>query len=583
MRNIQNKNVPPISISAVLFKAKGILIAVGLASGAVNMLALTGSFFMLQVYDRVIPSRSIPTLVGLSILVVVLFLFYGFLEFTRSRLLLRFGWLADRQISASIFDATMQLPLKTKLQGDGLQTIRDLDQVRAFLSGMGPAVFFDLPWMPVYLGIACMFHPIIGIYALISAIILAILAVWVEISSRKPVAKVSERANQRSTLAQTVRQNIEVLRAMGFYSRLAQKWRHANNAYLEAQTAASDKSGTLGSISKTARQIAQSGMLALGAILVLRQEATGGIIIASSILLSRSLAPVEQAIGHWKGFVSARQSWSRLKQLIELIPPTAPSVTLPAPCQSLSLRNVAVIAPGSAIVIVQDATFTLSAGDGLGIIGPSASGKSSLLRVIVGIWSSARGDVRLDGATPDQWPLDELGRHIGYLPQSVSLFDGTIAENIARFDPEASSEDILDAARIAGVHEMIVQMPDGYDTQIGDQGAFLSAGQRQRIGLARALFANPFLVVLDEPNSNLDAEGEAALTAAIANVRGRGGIVIVVAHRPSALASVDKVMAMASGRIQAFGPKEEVLQQLTRQPANQPRSVRLISTADDTP
>ena len=586
MRNRQGNKAPPISLSAVLEGTKSTLTAIALASGVINILALTGSFFMLQVYDRVIPSKSMPTLVGLVIVAGALYVFYGILELIRGRLLIRLGWMADRRMSGPIFDATMQLPLKAKLDGDGLQTLRDLDQVRSFMSGMGPAAFFDLPWMPVYIGISFLFHPWIGVFALASAILLSALAILAEIRSKGPVAAVSKKAAERNTVSQTVRQNIEVLWAMGFYERLASRWYRANDEYLAEQAVASDKSGGLSSVSKVLRMILQSGMLALGAVLVLDQQTTGGIMIASSILLSRSLAPVEQAIAHWKGFVGARQSWARLKKLASISGEVVPTVALPSPSQVLSLRGVTIVAPGGNVPIVQDATFSLKAGDGLGIIGPSASGKSTLLRALVGIWAPVRGDVRLDGATLDQWALADRGRHIGYLPQSVSLFDGTIAENIARFDPQASSEAVLKAAQAAGVHDMIVQMPDGYDTQIGDQGAFLSGGQRQRIGLARALYGDPFLVVLDEPNSNLDAEGEAALTAAIAAVRSRGGIVIIVAHRPNALIAVDKVMAMGNGRIQAFGPKEEVLQQVTRpvaapHPAAAARPVRLITSQDE--
>ncbi len=584
MRSVQGK-VPPISLSAVLKGTKSTLTAIALASGVINILALTGSFFMLQVYDRVIPSKSMPTLVGLVIVAGALYVFYGILEWIRGRMLIRLGWMADRRMSGSIFDATMRLPLKAKLDGDGLQTLRDLDQVRAFMSGMGPAAFFDLPWMPVYIGISFLFHPWIGVFALASAILLSALAVLAEIRSKGPAAAVSKKAAERNAVSGMVRQNIEVLWAMGFYERLASRWYRANDEYLAEQAVASDKSGGLSSVSKVLRMILQSGMLALGAVLVLNQQTTGGIMIASSILLSRSLAPVEQAIAHWKGFVSARQSWARLKKLASISSEDTPTVALPSPSQALSLRGVTIVAPGGNLPIVQDATFSLKAGDGLGIIGPSASGKSTLLRALVGIWTPVRGDVRLDGATLDQWALSDRGRHIGYLPQSVSLFDGSIAENIARFDPAVNSEAVLKAARAAGVHDMIVQMPDGYDTQIGDQGAFLSAGQRQRIGLARALYDDPFLVVLDEPNSNLDAEGEAALTTAIAGVRSRGGIVIIVAHRPNALIAVDKVMAMGNGRIQAFGPKEEVLQQITRPvappPPTAPRPVRLITSQDE--
>ncbi|MBR0555782.1 type I secretion system permease/ATPase [Ciceribacter sp. L1K23] len=584
MTSPRAKQQSPVSLAGILSAYKGLLFTIAWISGVVNVLALTGSFFMLQVYDRVIPSGSLPTLLGLVIVVTVLFVFYGLLEYLRSVMLIRFGWSADRRLSAPVYDAAMRLPLKTGQQNDGMQSLRDLDQVRAFMSGMGPSAFFDLPWMPFYILICFFFHVWIGVFALVSATLLVFLALVTDVRSRKPVEEANEKASQRSQLAQAAKQNFEVLWAMGFHNRMAERWLAANEAFLEAQARASDTSGGLGSITKIIRLGAQSGILAVGAILVVNQQATGGIIIASSILLSRSLAPVELAISQWKGFVSARQGWHRLVRLMDVMRDAPPTVKLPAPAKTLSVSGLTVAAPGGARAIVMDATFQLQAGDGLGIIGPSGSGKSTLLRALTGVWTPARGEVRLDGATLNQWDAAELGRHIGFLPQQVSLFSGTIAENIARFDPDAKSEDILKAAQAAGCHQMIVQMPDGFDTPIGEQGGILSAGQRQRIGLARALYGDPFLVVLDEPNSNLDAEGELALNEAILSVRRRGGIAIVVAHRPSALAPLDKVMMVAAGRIQAFGPRDEVLQKVTAplppqpQPPTSPqRPVRLVT------
>ena len=345
-----------------------------------------------------------------------------------------------------------------------------------------------------------------------------------------------------------------------------------NADYLDTNATASDLAGTLATIAKILRMMLQSGILAIGAYLVIHQEATGGIMIASSIMMSRALAPIELAIAHWKGFVTARQAWGRLTQLLVLLPETATSVSLPAPRSALSVESISVTPPGERRLVVQDASFALEQGVGLGIVGPSASGKSSLVRAIAGIWLPVRGTVRLDGATLDQWSPEELGSHVGYLPQDVQLFDGTIAENIARFEPQAPSDKILAAARAAGVHDLVIHLPEGYETRIGEAGSALSAGQRQRVALARALYGDPFLVILDEPNSNLDAEGEAALTVAIQGVRARGGIAIVVAHRPSALASLDQVLVMANGRIQAFGPKNEILNKITR-PAGVPLKV----------
>ncbi|MBZ9757296.1 type I secretion system permease/ATPase [Mesorhizobium sp. ESP6-5] len=566
-------SVPPrTTLAAVLGSFRRAFAGIALMSGVVNILALTGSFFMLQVYDRVIPGRSVPTLVGLAVFAGVLFVFQGVLELIRSRLLVRIGMGLDARLSGQVYAALMRLPLRTKLAGDGLQSLRDLDQVRSFLSSAGPTALFDLPWMPLYLGICFLFHFWIGMTALAGAIILFGLTLLAEARTREPARKANSQAAARNILAEATRRNAEVLQAMGFGSRIAGRWADINAEYLGTNAKASDLAGTLGTISKILRMMLQSGILAIGAWLVIHQEATGGIMIASSIMMGRALAPIELAIAHWKGFVGARQAWARLTQLLALLPEAAATVSLPAPIDTLVVESISVTPPGERRVVVQDVGFVLEKGAGLGIIGPSASGKSSLVRAIAGIWQPARGAVRLDGATLDQWLPEELGRHVGYLPQDVQLFDGTIAENIARFEAEAPSDKILSAARAAGVHDLIVHLPEGYETRIGEAGSALSAGQRQRVALARALYGEPFLVVLDEPNSNLDAEGEAALTEAIQDVRARGGIAVVVAHRPSALASLDQVLVMANGRVQAFGPKNDVLNKVTR-PASVPLKV----------
>ncbi len=552
---------------------------IALMSGVVNVLALTGSFFMLQVYDRVIPGRSVPTLVGLAVFAGTLFVFQGALELIRSRLLVRIGMALDARLSRQVYAALMRLPLRTKLGGDGLQSLRDLDQVRSFMSSAGPTALFDLPWMPLYLAICFLFHFWIGMTALAGVVILFSLTLLAEIRTREPARKANSQAAARNTLAEATRRNVEVLQAMGFGSRIAERWSGINADYLDTNATASDLAGTLGTISKILRMMLQSGILAIGAYLVIHQEATGGIMIASSIMMSRALAPIELAIAHWRGFVTARQAWARLTQLLVLLPETAISVSLPAPVSALSVESISVTPPGERRMVVQDATFALEKGVGLGIVGPSASGKSSLVRAIAGIWLPVRGTVRLDGATLDQWSPEELGNHVGYLPQDVQLFDGTIAENIARFEPQAPSDKILAAARAAGVHDLVIHLPEGYETRIGEAGSALSAGQRQRVALARALYGDPFLVILDEPNSNLDADGEAALTEAIQSVRARGGVAIVVAHRPSALASLDQVLVMANGRIQAFGPKNEILNKITR-PAGVP--LKVVSGLEET-
>jgi PrtD family type I secretion system ABC transporter len=349
---------------------------------------------------------------------------------------------------------------------------------------------------------------------------------------------------------------------MGMAPRMGKIWGEANTKYLTSQQQTSDIAGGLGAISKILRFTLQSGVLGLGAYLVIQGQATAGIIIASSILVARALAPVELAIANWKGFVSARMSWRRLSDVLRGLETGIEPMTLPAPKASLVVENVSAGPPGVQKVVIQDVSFGLKGGQGLGVIGPSASGKSSLARLIVGVWTPMRGKVRLDGAALDQWSFAELGPNIGYLPQDVELFAGTVAQNIARFESDAPSDAVIAAAQAAGVHDMIVRLPEGYDTQIGEAGAVLSAGQRQRVALARALYRDPFLVVLDEPNSNLDADGDKALAQAIMKVRSRGGIVVVVAHRPSALAGVDQVLAMVNGRVHAMGPRDEVLAKL---------------------
>ncbi|RWF04421.1 type I secretion system permease/ATPase [Mesorhizobium sp.] len=570
---------PRTTLAAVLASFRRALAGIALMSGVVNVLALTGSFFMLQVYDRVIPGRSVPTLVGLVVFAGTLFVFQGALELIRSRLLVRIGMALDARLSGQVYAALMRLPLRTKLAGDGLQSLRDLDQVRSFMSSAGPTALFDLPWMPLYLAICFLFHFWIGMTALAGVVILFSLTLLAEIRTRAPARKANSQAAARNTLAEATRRNVEVLQAMGFGSRIAERWSGINADYLDTNATASELAGTLGTISKILRMMLQSGILAIGAYLVIHQEATGGIMIASSIMMSRALAPIELAIAHWRGFVTARQAWARLTQLLVLLPETAISVSLPAPRSALSVESISVTPPGERRMVVQDATFALEKGVGLGIVGPSASGKSSLVRAIAGIWLPVRGTVRLDGATLDQWSPEELGNHVGYLPQDVQLFDGTIAENISRFEPQAPSDKILAAARAAGVHDLVIHLPEGYETRIGEAGSALSAGQKQRVALARALYGDPFLVILDEPNSNLDAEGEAALTEAIQGVRARGGIAIVVAHRPSALASLDQVLVMANGRIQAFGPKNEILNKITR-PAGVP--LKVVSGLEET-
>jgi ATP-binding cassette subfamily C protein len=562
-------------LAAALGACRRAFLAIGLFSGMSNILMLTGSLFMLEVYDRVLPSRSVPTLVALLILTAGLYAAQGFIDAIRSRILVRIGDSLDETMSMRVYDAIVRLPLKIGGKGDGSQPIRDLDSVRGFLSGAGPSAFFDLPWLPVYLAVCFLFHPYIGLTALGGAIILIALTVATELRTRSPTRQATQFAVARNALMESSRRNAEAMTAMGMVGRIAKRWREANRSYIAATGQASDVVGGLGAASKVLRLLLQSSLLAVGAWLVIHQESTPGIIIAGSILGGRALAPVDLAIANWRGFIGARQSWHRLSRLLAQLPPRTEPMPLQPPSKTIVVQNAAVCPPGEQKIVCQDVNFTLTGGKALGIIGPTASGKSSLARMLVGVWSPLRGTVRLDGATLDQWSPEALGRHVGYLPQDVELFPGNVAQNIARFEDPPNPEAVLAAAQAAGVHDLIVNLPDGYETKVGERGSALSAGQAQRIALARALYRDPFLVVLDEPNSNLDAEGDEALTRAILGLRARGAIAVVVAHRPSAIAGVDYILVMAKGRQQQFGPKEEVLTRVAQPPAA-PRTLKVV-------
>ncbi|MGJ5203735.1 type I secretion system permease/ATPase [Bradyrhizobium sp. HKCCYLR20261] len=562
-------------LQQALARCSPIFAGVALFSGAINLLALTGSLYMLQVYDRVLPSRSVPTLVGLSLLMAGLYLGNGYLDFIRGRVMSRVGVRIDDALRERVFAVVQLLPLRSRPSGDGLQPVRDLDQIRSYLSGLGPTALFDLPWIPIYLAVIFLLHPLLGLFSVAGGLVLVALTFVTEMRSKGPLKAAAHSASRRLAFGEAARRNSEVVRAMGLGQRLSHRWNELNAVHIADQLQASDAIGGISSVSKVFRLLLQSGMLGLGAYLVIIGGLSAGSIIAASIIMSRSLAPIETSIAHWRGFVSARQSYRRLSELFMALPsePIA-SLQLTAPRSSLTVENLSVAPPGAARPVLLNVGFALSAGEALGIIGPSASGKSSLARALVGVWQPLRssgsgvgGCVRLDGAALDQWAPAQLGRHIGYLPQSIELFEGTVAENICRFDEAATSERIIAAARAAGVHELIVHLPAGYETEVGEGGCALSAGQRQRVALARALYGDPFLIVLDEPNANLDHAGDVALTHAIRSVRERGGIVVVIAHRPSALAGIDKVLALIDGRVQAFGAKEEILRRML-QPAS---------------
>lgn len=554
------------SVAAAIKDARLALISVAVFSGAINILVLTASLYMLQVYDRVLPSRSVPTLIGITILVVLLYAALGALDFTRIRALSRIGLGIDKRLRPRVLQAVLHVPMRAKAGTDATLPIRDLDQIRSFLSGLGPTALFDMPWLPIYIVLIYALHPALGVFAIVSALLLLALTALTELKTAVVAKAATESSSQRQALGEAMQRNAEVINAMGLGRSVTTRWAALNERYLADQMSISDAASGLGSVSKVLRLFLQSGILGLGAYLAIKGELSPGALIAASIVLSRALAPLELAIAHWKGFVRMRESAKRLDALFLEMPARQPQPTaLPAPERTFEVKDLSVAPPGETVPVISRVSFALEAGDGLGVIGPSAAGKSTLVRALVGAWQPLQrggGSVRLDGATLDQWSSGTIGRCIGYLPQDIALFDGTIAENIARLDPSAPSEAIIAAAKLAGIHDIIVRLPAGYETGIGSGGMKLSAGLRQRVGLARALYGDPFLVVLDEPNSNLDAEGDLALTTAIRSVRARGGIAIVVAHRPSALASVNKVLAMVNGKVQAFGPRDDILKRV---------------------
>lgn len=553
---------PPASELRQAFQRfRGTFLWLAFFSGIINILMLTGAMFMLEVYDRVLPSGSVPTLVALAILASALFGSQALLDVIRARILVRLGNSFNRSLGGRLFGAVLQGPLAGKGGGEGL---RDLDQIRSFISGSGLLALFDLPWIPAYLAFCFALHFWIGVTVSVGALILLGLTLLTEFQTRKPSAEATIHATRRDAWTQACGRNAEAATAMAMKEQLLTIWEKLNVKFLNAQEQAHDISGGFGALSKALRMLLQSAVLAVGAYLVIYGQATAGIIIAGSILSARALAPVELAIANWRGFQAARQGARRLASMLEEMPTQSLQLALPKPSANLSVEGANVAPPGAASPVISDVSFGIQAGTVLGIIGPSASGKSTLARALVGVWPLAGGKVCLDGAALKLWPARTLGDSIGYLPQEAQLFDGSIAENISRFAPEATAQDIIAAAKAAGVHEMILRFPAGYQSRVGDGGAALSAGQRQRIALARALFRDPFLVVLDEPNSNLDAEGEEALTRAILGIRERSGVAIVIAHRPNVLSAVDMLLVLAEGRVQAFGPKADVLQRVRR-------------------
>jgi PrtD family type I secretion system ABC transporter len=575
---MRNKDKSGNSYLGTLRGLRGTFLLVGFFSAIINLLMLTGPVYMLQVYDRVLSSGSVATLVGLFGAVVLLYGFLGLYDFLRARLLSR----AALRLDARVGDEAFRFALRAGASGGrpridpGAQPVRDLELVRGFLGSPAVTGIFDLPWMPLFLALVFLIHPWLGYLTLAGAGIVTVAALLNQYMAHASISRSMSLEGAERSLVDKARTDAETLHALGMRDRLVTRWRTLHDSALAAAQVGSDRSEGFASFSKSFRLLLQSALLTMGAFLALRQEITPGMIIATSIIAGRALAPVDQVIGQWRSIGRAREAHDRLREIFGSMPAEKPRIELPAPVGDLSVAALTKLAPAGAASsadrprILERVGFELSAGDGLGVVGNSAAGKSTLARLLVGAWTPDAGEIRLDGATLDQWTPETLGRHIGYLPQSLHMLPGSVGQNIARFDPNAKDAEVIEAARIAGVHEMILALPDGYATHMDQTNCPLSGGQIQRLGLARAIFGAPHLIVLDEPNSNLDADGDDALAEAIRTMRARGSIVVVMAHRPSAIAAVNKVLLLHKGRAARFGEKDQVL-------GNAPRPVSVVS------
>lgn len=548
-------------LEQTLRACKQYFIFAGIFSAAVNTLMLTPIIYMLTVYDRVVASGSLSTLAMLTLLMVGLLLAVGGFEWVRSMILISASNRLESMLRKRVSDATFKRALLSGGMNTSAQPVTDLTALRQFLTGNGLFAFFDAPWFPVYIGVMFMFHPWFGVAGILSGIMMVIFAYTTETSTKALLNEANIGANTVANQFQGSLRNAEVVAAMGMSEDIRRRQDQLYAKVLDKQTEASKKAGLLTGISKSFRMIVQSLLLGLGAYLALNQQISPGMMIAGSLLLGRALAPIDMLVSTWKGFTLARSQYARLNELLENIPAEPDTMSLPAPDGQLSVEQVSVVPPGSKSIVVRGVSFSLEAGESLGIVGPSASGKSTLARALLGIWPTYGGEVRLDGANIAKWDRKELGPYIGYLPQDIELFDGSIADNISRFR-DAGAEDIVEAAKLAGVHEMILRLPEGYDTIIGGAGGMLSGGQRQRIGLARAVFAKPKFMVLDEPNSNLDDRGEKELVKALRRIKAEGCTIVVITHRTMVLQCVDKILVMKEGAAVSFGPKDQVLASL---------------------
>jgi len=544
-------------IERALLAFKSTFITIGVFSAIINLLMLTPSIYMLQVYDRVLASRNEITLLMLTLLMLGAFLFIGTLEVVRSFVLVRVGAKFDMMLNKRVYTAAFEQNLK-QAGGNAGQALSDLTNLRQFLTGNALFAFFDAPWFPIYLIVIFLFEPALGWFALGGTLILIVLAVVNERVTRAPLSEANSMAVSASTMATNNLRNAEVIESMGMLPNLMGRWFRTHGKFLSLQADASQKAGSIGAATKFVQSALTSLVLGFGALLVLENKITPGMMIAASILVGRTMQPVQQVIGVWKTWSSTRSAHERLTKLLETNPARSAGMELPKPKGILTVEAVTAAPPGSNTPIVRNVSFGVAPGDVVGVIGPSGSGKSTLARLLVGVWPAMMGKVRLDGADIYQWNKAELGPSIGYLPQDIELFSGTVSENIARFG-EVNAEKVVEAAQRAGVHDMILRLPKGYDTPLGDGGAGLSGGQKQRLGLARAMYDDPSLIVLDEPNSNLDEVGEQSLVAAVLELRKRGKTIVLITHRPSILSATSKLLMMKDGGVQAFGPTQQVL------------------------
>ena len=555
------KSIVHSDLTLALNECRRAFISAAGFSMIINILMLVPSLYMLQVYDRVVPTGNKSTLFMLTLIVFVLFLTMSLIEWVRSQILVKVSARLELLLNQRVFSIAYRQSLYSGGQGASTQAFDDLTGLRQFLTGSGLFAFFDVPWMPIYLALIFVFHPWYGWFSVFTAIILIVIAIVNEKATATTLAEANKEALlSRAQVSRNLR-NSEVIEAMGMMVNVRERWLKTTHNVLLLQSKASTRAGIIAAASKVVRFSSQSLILGLGAYLVIEREITPGLMIAGSILLGRALAPIDMVIANWKGFINARGQYARLNELFLKIPADTEKMPLPAPTGKIQFEEAQVTPPGGKIPVLKGISLTIEAGDLLGVIGPSGAGKSTFARALLGIWPTVSGTVRLDGAEVAQWNRDELGPYIGYLPQDVELFEGTISENIARFG-EINAEKVVQAAKMANVHDLILKLPEGYDTIIGASGGVLSGGQRQRVGLARALYGNPILVVLDEPNSNLDEQGEIALGYALQTLKQNKVTVILVTHRQNVLTHVDKLLVLNEGKLAVYGPRDQVIAHL---------------------